>query len=414
MLRTLENPIVVIDGATSQTPETHPGLVTAMKGAFRDKFEYVTKNPEEFINAAKLFGANRRDVVVDISDVQFKPMPETPMDLQLLIETQYDLWDGADRLFEAMEDSRESGTRFYIEINEDVFPLRDTARTSILERVGIGGAALDLIPRELLAQHLNEYASRRDIKGKVILNNGKVEAILGEKYRLIPAETVMESAGRYFEEEGGEFVSGGFTHTRSDAIWSMGMVNVDIPIDTGLNRVLFEKRIRVSTSDSANMAVTIVPEMRTIGDKVGLSYCLPLQVVHKGDASIEIVEKQLALVSKRLEDSVATILRLSDIALVNPANVFLALLKWLKVPAKYGAEVFERRKAMWAYSDHTAWEVYGALSEVLTQIYEESPKMRVIAEYQERFARGLSFDFIGNDIPGEFTYSDRLQGVKGV
>jgi hypothetical protein len=147
-------------------------------------------------------------------------------------------------------------------------------------------------------------------------------------------------------------------------------------------------------------------------DKYSLNYCLPLSMVHKGDASIDNFEEQLGLVGKRFEDSTKTILELADTNLMYPANVLLSLMKWLRIPAKYGAEIFERRKSMWGDAEKSAYEVYGSLAEVLKYVMEAEESMKNLAEYQDRFARGLLFNYQKHDFPGDYAYNDRLIGLK--
>lgn len=326
--------------------------------------------------------------------------------------------DEENDLLEAMQDSWENGTPLYAEIDGYPCPLRNTACLSIFNRIGIGGSALDTIPRDVLARHMNEYAGHCKGKGLLISNNRKIEALLGENYRLLPAESLMEAAAKYFRtEEGAEFSTGYFSHTRADAVWRTGLKTIELPIDTGLNKVLFEQTVRVSTSDCGIKAVTVAPQMREVlsqdgSNQYGLNYCLPLQMEHKGSASIDSFEKQLELVGQRFKDSTEIILKLVDTNLMYPANVLLSLMKWLKIPAKYGAEVYERRKSMWGDNEKSAYEVYGSLSEVLKYVVETEKSMKNLAVLQDKFARGLSFNYLKHDLPGDYAYNDRLIGAK--
>jgi hypothetical protein len=390
---------------------TSPELVSSMQKAFEDNFAYLSGNQDDFLDAIFLFGAGRESLVMDVKNIVFKPMPFSQEELR-------EIFAGMDDdCIEAMQDSMDNGTPLYAEIEGTPFPLRDTACLSIFQRIGIAGPALDAIPRDVLARHINEYAVHCKGKGLLIGNNRKIEALLGGNYRLLPAEDIMQKAAEYFKAmEGAEFSIGCFCHTRADAEWRTGLKALQLPLDTGLNGVMFEQTVRVSTSDCGTKAVTIAPQMREMfsssADEYGLNYCLPMQMEHKGSASVENFEEQLTLIGKRFEDSTEIILKLADTNLLYPANVLLALMKWLRIPAKYGAEIYERRKAMWGDAEKSAYEVYGSLSEVLKYVMDAEKSMRNLAEYQDRFSRGLSFNYLKHDLPGSHSYNDRLIGIK--
>ena len=141
---------------------------------------------------------------------------------------------------------------------------------------------------------------------------------------------------------------------------------------------------------------------------------MPLKLEHNGNTSLEEFEKSLRLIDKRFQDSGECIRKLVETVLDHPATALLAMLKFLKIPAKYGAPVFENRKIIWGERPQTAYDVYSSLSEVLSLLMGESENPKELAEYRERFARALKFDFAGHDLPGQYTYNDKYIGRKGV
>lgn len=374
--------------------------------AYSDGYFYSTFDQSEFMDRIQAFGEDRTDFVTRVKELVFMPMPITDEEL-------CEITPPGTELYEAMADSMKNGTKLYLQIDGSVYPLRDTACISLYQRVGIFGPALETLPRDVLARHLNEYANYSQSEGRVIVNNRKLEAMLGKDYRLIPAEEIMATAAAFFDDSDAIFKSGYFGHTGADAEWKTGRITIDIPIDTGLNAVEFEQTVRVSTSDCGTRSVTIAPQMRDTGNRYGLNYCLPLQMDHKGEASIERMGELLNLVENHFSKAADTINDMAETNLMYPANVLLSLMKWLKIPAKYGTEVFERRKVMWRSGDHSAYEVYGSLSEVLDYMMAEEKSRRHLAEYQEKFSRGLKFNYRQYDLPGDYGYNDRLIGAKG-
>ena len=376
--------------------------------AYEDEFSLFCIDEKDYIEALKTLGESRQSDKVKINEIVFKAMP-TPMEA-------YDMCSGDDLLLKATLDTVESGTKVYVEINGNPFLLRNTALSSIYERLRIGGDVLNELPAELLAQHLNDYAKCATNEGLAIVNNAKLEAILGMKYNLVPVEDIMDSASEYFAtgDKPALFVGGSYTHTYSDAMWKTGECRLESPIDTGFGDITFEQSVVVSTSDCGRKAITVAPKMRQTDDKFGLEYCLPLKLEHDGRASVAEFEKMLKLIDKRFHDANDRICDMAQTYLNHPANVLLSMYKWLKIPAKYGAQVYERRKLMWDGIEKTSYDVYASLSEVLSLIIGEEENSKNLVMYQERFARALRFDYRGYDLPGEYGYQDKLIGAKGV
>lgn len=379
-----------------------------LEKAYEDSFRLFCTDEGGYIEALRALGSGRQSENVKVKQIVFHAMPD-PMEI-------HERFSDDETLLAIALDTVESGTKVYAQIDGAPFMLRDTAFMSIYERLRIGGDVLNDIPGEMLAKHLNDYASYAANEGLAIANNGKLEAVLGMKYNLVPAEDIMASASEYFAsgEKPARFVAGSYTHTYSDAMWKTGECKLDTPIDTGLGDVTFEQSVVVSTSDSGLKAITVSPKMRKTDDRYGLEFCLPLKLEHDGKASVEAFEKMLRLIDKRFQDAGDRICDMAQTMLDYPANVLLCMFKWLKIPAKYGAPVYERRKLMWNGTEKTAYDVYTSLSEVLSLLLGEEESTKNLAQYQERFARALRFDFRGYDLPGEYGYTDKLIGAKGV
>ena len=375
--------------------------------AYQDRFSYTASDEEAFLSAVKLLGSARTVWSVKLKDLVFRPMPDA---LEAAV-----LFDGDNFLQTMAYDSIESGTKVYLEIDGRPLMLRDTAMMSIYDRLRISGEALNAIPAETLAAHLNDYAKYTPGDGLLIFNNGKVEAILGRKYNLLPAEELMEKAADFFAAgRPAEFREGSYTHSYSQAVWHMGECKVESPFDAGSRDLTYEQAVCVSTSDNGRKAITVSPQMRLVGEEYGLSYCLPLKLEHNGNTNLTEYEKTLKLIDKRFQDSSDLIRELVETVLDYPTTVLLAMLKFLKIPAKYGAQVYENRKIMWGENVKTAYDVYSSLSDVLSLLMGEERNAKALAEYRERFSRALKFDFSSYDLPGQYSYNDKLIGRKGV
>lgn len=380
---------------------------TRLDKSYKDNFSLTCRDETAFLELLDALNMDRKTKIVKVKELVFKPMPTA-------IEA-YQMFDGDEEALAVVYDSIVSGTKLYIEVEGEPYMLRDTAMASIYDRLRISGEALGTLPAALLAQHLNDYAAYAVNEGLLIYNNRKIEAILGRNYNLVPAEEVMAAAADYFAEGvPAEFTGGSYFHDYTVANWRIGECSVEIPFDPAAGELQYEQSVCVSTSDSGRRAITISPQMRQKNDQWGLEYCLPLKLEHDGGTDMEKFQGTLALIDKRFQDAGRCICNMMDTVLEYPANVLLSMFKWLKIPAKYGAVVYESRRIMWGSSPQTAYDIYSSLSEVLSLVMGEEENPKKLAEYREGFARALKFDFSGHDLPGQYGYKDKYIGRKGV
>ncbi|NDO37754.1 hypothetical protein [Anaerotruncus colihominis] len=379
----------------------------SLEKSYKDSFSLSCRDEEIFLELLNTLNMERQTKTIKIKQLVFKPLPTA-------IEAS-NIFDSDEDFLAVVNDSIENGTKLYLEIDGCPYMLRNTAMASIYERLRISGDALESIPAAILAQHLNNYAAYADNDGLLIFNNRKIEAILGRKYNLFPAETVMELAADYFAQgTPAKFVGGSYSHDHTLAVWNTGECRVEVPFDSATSDILYEQSVSLSTSDCGRKAITISPQMRQKGDRCGLAYCLPLKLEHDRNTNMEKLQSTMALIDKRFQDANDCIRNLLDTTLEHPANVLLSMYKWLKIPAKYGAVIYESRKVMWGNRSQTAYDVYASLSDVLSLVMGEEKSQKKLAEYREGFARALKFDFTGHDLPGQYSYKDKYIGKKGV
>lgn len=372
---------------------------------FEDKYQTTTDEASTYLSTLKDLGKSRMVEQIKVSSLHFGELPKTPLFIYPFCEE-----NGVES--DLVTDSVESGTRIYVTIDQTPMMLRDTAFPSLFERLKIGGAALSKIPTPILVEHLNNYARYVGGQGRLLVANGKINAVLGKDYRLIPAESVMEKATEFFFADRAKFVYGNISHQSTEAVWKTENCTLSIPFTTGMQEVNFVQTVMVKTSDCGFSGINIFPVMRQEDDKNGLMYCLPLRQAHIGNASLEDFEKRLGYIARSFTDSISTINRLSGIMLRYPTNVLFALMKSLKIPPKYGAVLLEKKRIQWHDTDQTAFTVYSALSEILSLVMGGDENAKSIAEYQERFARGLRFAFTEFDVPGEFNDVDKVLSPK--
>lgn len=382
------------------------GVLKTTGANYEDNFSFLTTEMDAFLDTLRAFGSERISRITKINEFSFGAMPD-PIGM-------YEFCGKDDLLTEIAMDSHNSGTKVYMVLDGETFMLRDTACVSIYDRLDISGGALSKLTGKKLAEHLNDYAKVAEGEGFAIVNNGKLEAVMGKNYRLVPAEEVMEAAAEFFEDEGARFMNGYIRHQSAFSRWDMGERKIEIPINTGMEDIAFNQTVDVKTSDCGFSSIHVLPTMRARGDNYGLKYTMALSADHTGNTTIDTLRDNLALVSTQFDAAEKTIRRLADIYLEYPANVLLAMYKWLKIPAKYGAPIYEKKKTQWGDEGRSAYEVYSSLSEVLQLVLGDNYTLKDLAENQEKFGRALEFKFGNWDVPGVYAYTDKLIGQKGV
>ena len=215
-------------------------LAKRLGDAYKDGFSIESTSQRTFLEILGLLGMGRKSQKVQVRDLKFHPMPAR--------EEVEEAFKDNTALQLAARDSIKNDTRIFVEYEGRPIMLRATAIPSFLDRLRISGDVLSVIPKEMLAKRLNDYAQFTSGTALLIENNGKGEALLGQKYKLTPAEEIMDEAAQFFQ--GADFEKGLYSHSFVSATWRLGETKVQIPFDEDGNDLVFDQTVTVSTSDN--------------------------------------------------------------------------------------------------------------------------------------------------------------------
>ncbi len=228
--------------------------------------------------------------------------------------------------------------------------LRDIAVPSLLERARVNGYALSDLSYDDFAEIITkclQTAKSNDIT-KIRVQDGKIGAFMANSYRVVPTPEIYENTQMEVHKKfGGIFTGGTWTH-------SMVLANYDVSLPTTDYKILFKSKgmnfydvkmmISVVTSDTGYSGVNIYPAAVGIMSD-GKRYHLPILgdicMEHKGKASIDEYNANLALAFAQYDKSKDRLKELDTIQLNYPFNAFCNILKKAGIGKKEAADVLD-------------------------------------------------------------------------
>jgi len=143
-----------------------------------------------------------------------------------------------------------------------------------------------------------------------------------------------------------------------------------------------------------------MPKLVVGQDRLLLPLGGPVGLEHKGDANMEKFMENLDGVFAQYGDRLAKLTQLLDVAIVYPIGCMKAVMKRLKIPAKYATPTLEAFTIGFSEGDScTAHDVYYGLGDLLFQLQIHNATGEQILRMEESIAKALSLNFNEYDIP---------------
>ena len=285
-----------------------------------------------------------------------------------------------------------------------VYPLRNTAIRTLLERAKISGNSLAKLPKEQLAQVVNYCLQLYpNAQAWVLIRGEKICAVHSGSdsyYSILPADQLLERVKAMLDQRFPKhnFWGANMNHSLLTAAWTLPEQKSKL-IDTYFdsNEVDAMPVIRFSTSDvgisSARLDAIMQITSKLSGTKIPmlLGDCLSLD--HRNFATVEDFEAMFLNVFAKFSRSVSELAELQEIWLEYPVNVMTKVAEKYKFPKKAAAEAI-RMFANTRPGTVTAFDVYTALWEIPFLMGENKN-----AALEETMARIRKIDWSAFDLP---------------
>ena len=323
---------------------------------------------------------------------------------------------------DADEDTINNGTKLFLNVDGERFPIRACGISSIEDRAGVAGEFLKrLDPKELAsvvtlgmskANILTRAATGKrseDAKGKICLVNGKVSAFLSanggnNEYAVQPSLDILRMAEEAVAKLSDPMdFRGSFSYSEVYAKWLLtktldGVVPRD---DTGLP---YHVAITMATSDigvgSVRLSASLIRE-RSIQE-------IPLvgeeKIIHRNGITAGDVQEAVDKVSAGIEKNAKKLAALDGVLVENPVSTMKRVAKACKLPKKSVMEVINKYEAVNGNKPMSALECFTIISRCTEgyKLVQKNPAMQALL--QRNLLKASAMNWHAYDIPGEFNW----------
>lgn len=292
--------------------------------------------------------------------------------------------------------------------------LRLCAMSSLQERAKISGTALTKVSKTVLRNILNECLDVASDKAtaKIRIADGKVSAVRSSDYVPLSIPEIFAATMEYINTRfpHNHFAGGSWSHILSTAEFELSGESDLIKTYTealerhGIDHKKVQPGLRLSSSDIGTSGVNLMPKLVVGQDRLLLPLGGPVGLEHKGDASMERFLENLDGVFSQYGDRLAKLMHLLDIAIVYPEGCMKAVMKRLKIPAKYATPTLEAFARGFSDGDScTAHDIYYGLGDLLFQLQIHNASGEQILRMEESIAKALSLNFNEYDMPTDMS-----------
>lgn len=266
------------------------------------------------------------------------------------------------------------GTQLAVRIDGDLYPLRDTAYKTLLERARISGSALQKMRKETLAATLNECLALNGSGALALISRGKVSAVHSARdYSYLRISDLLSVLNESLTERfaSGVSLTGAYAdHAVTEAEFSLPPARdlLGTYADTLSASGMKEARDRIMpvvhfiTSDTGVSSARINAVIRGPHAPVHIGNCLNLE--HRHGKTIGDFEELLPRIYAQYADCVGRLEALTKVELDWPANAMSRLIKKLALPVKASVQALESFESIFGDGPATAHDVFLALSEI--------------------------------------------------
>ena len=303
-----------------------------------------------------------------------------------------------------------------LRVDGSLYPIRDTAYKTLLDRAKIGGSALPKLSRDILAQTLNACMKLSNSDALILVRDEKVSAVhSGDEtdYSVLPINELLRVIKDKLDSRfpGNEFDTGYSDHSITSGLWKMPAQKNDL-MGTYLNTLnangqskLASKLmpgIRFITSDTGVASAKITAMF--VGGQYPIAIGSCISVDHRHKASIADFDNAVDLVFAKFSDNVKKLEKLLDVYLDYPVNAMTRICKKLAMPKKAAIEEIEMYKMAYGGKGASAHEVYMAMQEILFILKTEKTPESKMLTVEENLTRALSINWYDYDLAGEVQY----------
>ena len=303
-----------------------------------------------------------------------------------------------------------------LKVNGELYPVRETAYKTLLDRAKIGGTILPKLSRETLAGVLNECLHLSSTDALVLIRDEKVSAVhSGDEtdYSVLPIDTLLEKLTEKLDERfpGSEFKQGYADHAITSGLWKLSGQREEL-LGTYIKTLsaFHEKSkldkivpgVRFVTSDTGVASAKVSALLLGGPYPIHIGGCIAVDHRHK--TSVEDFEKALDQLFAQFGNSIKKLEHLLEVYLNYPVNAMTRVCKKLALPKKAALEAIDMFEKTYGGGVATAHDVFMAMQEILFLLKcYNTPQSKMLA-VEENMARALTLDWASYDLAKAVDY----------
>lgn len=363
---------------------------------FNDRYEYFTLNCREFVDTVKEFEKDDKYTRVNIADMSVFPLANVEDELEAELDTSLDeaVADTKCNLKLGISFTDEDGSTFK-------FPLRETARKTLLDRAKISGPSLERLTKSKLCSVLNMcYELYPNNSTLVYFNNNKISAVLSGDdidYSVMPLASLLEVLHTKFDELSFEFK---FLKGYLDHYYCFSQYEItDSNLLDSYQQALRTHNIPFSSSRmkaavqflSSNVGMSSAKVSSFIkNDDCLIPLGTACAVQHRNGKNVEDFKNSLVGMFGSYQEALMDLTKLMDIKLKYPVDVMKKICKKLKFPMEQASSAIKLFES-YAVNGTTAYDVYCALSEVIYNCTVSNVAETKVLLYSEDMPKVLAY-----------------------
>ena len=302
------------------------------------------------------------------------------------------------------------GLGLAMRVEGNLYPMRDTAYKSLLDRAKLRGSVLPKLSRPKLARTLNDCLHVFTSDALVLIRDEKVAAAhSGEPadYAVLPADELLEVLQAKLDSRfpGNQFETGYWDHTLTSAIWTLPGQKEDLLRTyqqelaargkTGVESRL-TPAVQFLTSDIGVSSAKVIALLEGGKTPIHIGSCVAVD--HRCWAKVEDFDKSLDQLFAQFQDSVGKLQKLLNVYLDYPVNAMTRVCKKLNLPKKAALEAIHQFEVSYGGGPATAHDVFLAMQEIPFFLScDHAPESKLLA-VAESMARALTFRWEDYDL----------------
>lgn len=303
-----------------------------------------------------------------------------------------------------------------LEVDGVIYPLRNTAYKSLLDRAKISGTSLPKLSRETLSKTLNGCLALYSAEALILIREEKVSAVHSgdaSDYSVLPIDELLKTLGKKLDDRfpGSVFEYGYSDHAISSASWTMPGQKEDLL--GAYTKMLMAKSmgtmasklmpgIRFITSDTGIASAKVSAMLTGSQHPIHIGGCIAVD--HRHQSKVPDFEAALDQLFAQFGDSVSKLQKLLEIHIDFPINTMTRICKKLSLPKKAAIEAIGMYEMAYGGAPATAHDVFMAMQEIpyiLKSEHTSESKMLVV---EENMSRALTLRWSDYDLAKGVSY----------